>query len=139
MIWTDLNQLISENHTFCISAHVSHDADNVGSQLALYWYLKSLGKSVTIYNTDLLPKKFRFFVNSDKIESVKPSEKFDVIAVLDSSNMGRTSWDDIENCADSFINIDHHRDNSLFGTVNAVDIAAAATCQIIYRFFAENN
>ncbi len=139
MIWNDLTKLINENQTFCISSHVSHDADNVGSQLAFYWYLSSLGKDVAIYNLDELPKKFHFFKNSDKIKNVEPQGKLDVIAVLDSSNMGRTNWDGIESKANKFIDIDHHRDNSRFGTVNAVDTTAAATCQIVYRFFVEND
>ena len=137
MIWTNLQTLIAKSNSFVISSHVSHDADNIGSQLALFWYLTSLGKEVYIYNVDEVPRKFRFYKNIDKISRIEPTRKFDVLAVLDSSNIGRTGWEGAESFADSYIDIDHHRDNSLFGTVSCVDTSAAATCQIIYRFFNE--
>ncbi len=139
MIWTDLCKIVEENQTFLISSHRSQDGDCVGAQLAFYWYLSSLGKQVDIFNFDPLPKKFSFFENSDKISGELPTKKYDVLAILDASNPSRVGWDGIMESADKFINIDHHRDNSLFGTVNSVDITAAATCQIIYRFFNENN
>jgi len=116
---------------------VSHDADNIGSQLSFYWYLKSLGKDVSIYNVDEVPRKFKFYKNSDKIGNIPPTEKVDVFVMLDSSNLSRSGWDGVENCSKYVIDIDHHRDNSYFGTVSCVDIEAAATCQIIYRFFNE--
>ncbi len=48
MIYSNLFDCINQNQTFCISAHRSPDADSVGSQLAMYWYLTSIGKDVTI-------------------------------------------------------------------------------------------
>ena len=138
MIWTDLLTLIANNDSFVISSHVSHDADNIGSQLSFYWYLKSLGKRVYIYNVDEVPRKFRFYKNIDAISNVEPTEEFDVFVMLDASNLGRTGWEKANKIAKKYINIDHHRDNSLFGDVNCVDIEAAATCQIVYRFFKEN-
>ena len=137
MIWNALQKLINENNTFLISSHVSQDGDCVGSQLSFYWYLKSLGKEVTIYNTDTLPSKFTFFDNSDCIGNTPPTEHFDVLCILDASNPSRTGWDGIDSCADAIIDIDHHRDNSRFGTVSIVDETAAATCQIIYQFFTD--
>ena len=139
MIWNDLTKLISDNNSFCISSHVSHDADNVGSQLSFYWYLKSIGKDVRIYNTDILPSKFSFLTNSNLISNDEPTDNFDVLVVLDSSNISRTAWENSVDISKYIIDIDHHRDNSLFGTVNAVDTTAAATCQIIYHFFVDNS
>ncbi len=137
MIWTDLTNLITKNNSFIICSHVSHDADNIGSQLSFYWYLKSLGKDVKIFNVDEVPRKFKFYENIDKIGNVEPTEKVDVFVMLDSSNLSRSGWDGVENCSKYVIDIDHHRDNSHFGTVSCVDITAAATCQILYRFFNE--
>jgi len=139
MIWTELSNLIAESNSFLICSHVSHDADNIGSQLSFFWYLQSLGKDVEIFNVDTVPRKFQFYKNVDKISNVEPTRRFDVFAMLDSSNPARSGWDKATTIADKMIDIDHHRDNSLFGTVSCVDPTAAATCQIIYRFFKENN
>jgi phosphoesterase RecJ-like protein len=139
MIWTDLTKLIAENNSFLISSHVSHDADNIGSQLSFYWYLNSLGKEVEIFNVDDVPRKFNFYKNIDKVGNVAPTKKYDVFVMLDSSTQYRSGWDDVDACSKYMIDIDHHRDNTLFGTVSCVDTSAAATCQIVYRFFNENN
>jgi phosphoesterase RecJ-like protein len=37
------------------------------------------------------------------------------------------------------INIDHHRDNTLFGDVNIVQTNAAATAELVYHFLVHNN
>lgn len=135
MTYSSLWDCIDKNQTFCISAHQSPDADSVGSQLAMFWYLTSLGKDVTIYDSDPLPAKFSFLTNADKISSVEPTEKFDVLIVLDSSNLSRIGWDNATDFAKAIIDIDHHRDNSRFGDISIVDDTAAATCQILYELF----
>ncbi|MGM0443187.1 MAG: DHH family phosphoesterase [Fibrobacterota bacterium] len=132
-------ELAEQAHSFCISSHISQDADNIGSQLALYWYLKSLGKDVEIYNADPVPSKFSFLSGSGDITSVEPAKKFDVLVIVDSSNPSRLGWENAPKAARKIINIDHHRDNSHFGDVNIVSTDAAATCQIIARLFEENS
>jgi len=139
MIWTELSNLIAESNSFLICSHVSHDADNIGSQLSFFWYLQSLGKDVEIYNVDTVPRKFKFYTNCDKVSNIEPTRRFDVFVMLDSSNLSRSGWDKVSTIADKYIDIDHHRDNNFFGTVSCVDTTAAATCQIVYRFFKENN
>ena len=139
MIWTELNKIIAENHSFLISSHENQDGDSVGAQLALYKYLKTLKKDVSIFNKDKVPQKFHFFEDCGAISDVLPKRKFDVLALLDCSNPQRCGIENIETeFADKIINIDHHRDNPMFGDVNCVDINSAATCRILYDFFTEN-
>lgn len=134
MIWNDLQTLIKNNQSFLISSHQSLDGDCVGSQLAFAWYLKHLGKDVVIYNHDPVPAKFIFLKDSGQISPKEPSGSFDVVAILDCSNPGRLGWDGIEKLAPTIINIDHHRDNTRFGTLNIVETRAAATGELIYEF-----
>ena len=138
MIYKELIKTISKSRTFVISSHVNQDGDCIGSQLAMYWYLTSLGKTGIIYNTDKLPQKFGFLENSDKVIDEIPDQKFDMLFVLDSSNPTRTGWNECTDYAKNLIIIDHHRDNSEEGDINIVDHSAAATCEIIYRFFIHN-
>ena len=139
MIWTELNKIIAENHSFLISSHENQDGDNVGAQLAFYEYLKSLKKEAVIYNKDKIPQKYHFFEDCKIVSDTAPNRKFDVLVLLDSSNPQRCGIENIETkFAEKIINIDHHRDNSMFGSVNCIDIDSAATCKILYDFFIEN-
>jgi len=137
MAWADLINAIDANESFVISSHQSLDGDCIGSQLAFIWYLKSKGKRVACYCTDPLPQKLSFLQNSELITQNKPTEKFDVLMILDCSNIKRLGWDECESAAKTIINIDHHRDNKNFGALNIVDPTAAATGEIIFAFFRE--
>jgi phosphoesterase RecJ-like protein len=133
-----LNSAIDANDSFLISSHESLDGDCVGSQLAFLWYLKSKGKKAVCYCADPLPQKFAFLENSEFITQVKPQETFDVLMILDCSNVKRLGWDGQEAIAKMIINIDHHRDNTNFGALNFVNPAAAAAGEVIFSFFKEN-
>jgi phosphoesterase RecJ-like protein len=139
MIWNDLLKTIAKNDNFLICAHESPDGDSIGSQLAFYKYLKNIGKNAAIYNKDKPPQKFRFLPNCEVIRDVLGNEKFDVLTLMDCSNLQRPAIENINKFAPKIVNIDHHRDNMEFGDVNCVDVKSAATCRIIYEFFVENN
>jgi phosphoesterase RecJ-like protein len=138
MIWDKLNAAIDANQSFLISSHLSLDGDSVGSQLAFYWYLTSKGKEVVLYNHDPLPSKFHFLGDSEILTNKKPEKKFDVLTVLDCSNQRRLGWSGHEEIAPFVINVDHHRDNTMFGNVNIVQTNAAATAELIYHFLVHN-
>jgi bifunctional oligoribonuclease and PAP phosphatase NrnA len=138
MIWNDLHSFINDHRSFLISSHLSLDGDCVGSELAFYWYLTSLGKKAVMFNQDPVPAKFSFLRNADRIGTEKPPvDGFDALAVLDCSNLRRLGWDTAAYAAVSSVNIDHHRDNTLFAGVNIADRHASATGEIIYRFFTD--
>ncbi|MDR2728176.1 MAG: DHH family phosphoesterase, partial [Chitinispirillales bacterium] len=113
----------------------------VGSQLAFLWYLKSIGKKAECFCFDPLPQKFAFLENSGLIRTELPKEKFDVLMILDCSSVSRLGWDVENSGIGTIINIDHHRDNTNFGSgeLNFVDPAAAAAGEIIFSFFNECN
>ncbi|MFP4013280.1 MAG: DHH family phosphoesterase [Chitinispirillaceae bacterium] len=138
MIWEKLNKIIESNTSFLISSHMSQDGDCVGSQLAFYWYLQKQGKEVEIFCVDPLPDKFVFLKNSERVSHKRPDRTFDVLMILDCSNPKRLGWDGQSEIANTIINIDHHRDNTSFGEVNHIDTRAAATGEIIYSFFQDN-
>lgn len=136
MIWTELQRLVADNDSFLISSHLSLDGDCVGSQLAMRWYLGSLGKQAVVYNRDPVPGKFRFLRGWEAITSERPRRDFDVLMILDCSNPSRLGWEPREMSVRRMVNIDHHRDNTSFADVNIVDRSVAATAQLIHGFFA---
>jgi phosphoesterase RecJ-like protein len=135
MIWSELTESIAGNRSFLISSHASLDGDCIGSELAMCWYLKSLSKKAMVYNFEAVPQKFAFLRDSAILTKDRPGERFDVMMVLDCSNPKRLGWDGSEGMANCMVNIDHHRDNTNFGTINIVSSTAAATGQIIYDYF----
>jgi phosphoesterase RecJ-like protein len=135
MTWAKLRDLAEGNHRFLISSHVNPDGDSIGSQLAFYWYLRSLGKEVTVYDRDPVPTKLAFLADANVITTRPPAGPFDVFVVLDSSNPRRLGWKGVDTVAPRVINIDHHRDNTLFGDCTIVDTDAAATGELIHDFF----
>jgi bifunctional oligoribonuclease and PAP phosphatase NrnA len=136
MTWIDLRRFIEGHSSFLVSSHLSLDGDCIGSELAFHWYLMSLGKKSVVYNHDPVPAKFTFLHDSGRLSTEKPpSGGFDALVVLDCSNPARLGWDTAPYAAIPSVNIDHHRDNSHFGTVNLVDAGASATGAIIFRFF----
>lgn len=136
MTWSELTQILNANTTFLVSSHVNPDGDCIGSQLAIAWYLESLGKKVTIYDRDPVPYKFAFLKGSDKISTRKPEGPFDALVVIDASNPDRLGWEGSSSIARTIVNIDHHRDNTRFGACNIVQ-SASASGQILFWLFEE--
>jgi phosphoesterase RecJ-like protein len=133
-----LPAIVKKYQSFLISSHRNPDGDCIGSQLAMYWYLKSLGKSVTIFNADPVPEKLTFLKNASKFVCKLPKKKIDAIIILDASNPTRLGWDIATVKAPIVLNVDHHGDNTKFALTNIVDHKAAATGEILYRLFAES-
>ena len=51
---------LEEAKTICIVGHVRPDGDCIGSQLGLAMALENAGKTVTVWNEDVMPDKLRF-------------------------------------------------------------------------------
>src|SRR5947209_4880458 len=70
-----LIEKIKKAQTIVLSTHTLPDGDGIGSQLALYWALKKLGKDVRIINVDRIPKKYDFLDPSSVIEVISTLKK----------------------------------------------------------------
>ena len=51
---------VKDSRTFAIGGHMRPDGDCIGSQLAIAFALKNLGKRVTVFNQDEMPEKLAF-------------------------------------------------------------------------------
>ncbi len=133
---------IKENDNFIITSHEGPDGDNIGSVLALYYLIKSFDKKVKIILADKVPDYLSFLPNSDKIlelgelarDEREKLADYDMMMVVDSSNLDRIGEVKSIISNQTLINIDHHIDNSKFGDYNLVE-SAAATGEIIYKLF----
>ncbi len=129
--------LFEQYQTFAISTHVNPDGDAIGSELAFYQLLKKLGKTVKIYNTDLVPKKYQFLPYWKNIEDAKASKDFcpEVLVILDASSRERIGPFLSKHLipTHAVVNIDHHITAEDFGDYNIIIPTASSTAEIIYK------
>ncbi len=127
-----INDLIAASRTFIVASHIAPDGDAIGCELAIYSVLKRLGKTVKVVSEDGVPDNFAFLEGSGEI--VRSSgETADVAIVVDAAGLDRIGGvcEVVAGCAE-IVNIDHHRSNSSFGTMNLVDTTAGATAEIVF-------
>ena len=90
-MWSDVIRVINENQRFIVTTHTNPDLDALGSELALDEYLRSLGKQVSILNSDSAPRTSRFADPERRLRTFSPKrhqrkiERAEVIFVLDAS------------------------------------------------------
>ncbi|MBT8386420.1 MAG: bifunctional oligoribonuclease/PAP phosphatase NrnA [Ignavibacteria bacterium] len=142
-----LEKILTENKSFLLSTHVNPDADAIGSEIAMYFILKQLGKEVRIINHSAMPYNLRFLDPENKIEKYDKNihdvlfDKSDVIVALDFNKGDRlVSMQEVfEKSTTLKICIDHHQDagNAFNHHFNGTDYSA--TGHIIYDFIKQTN
>ncbi|MBO4742043.1 MAG: DHH family phosphoesterase [Bacteroidales bacterium] len=136
---------IASAGTVCTVCHTHPDGDALGSCAAMYHYLSSLGKKVTILLPDAQPPSLNFVLEgtrytSDAQEAAKALEQCDLLFCLDFNTFSRTEA--IEQACRAFggktVLIDHHLDPQTadfklcFSTPDV-----SSTCELMYRVLLE--
>jgi phosphoesterase RecJ-like protein len=123
-------------------AHVSPDADAIGSALAVGIALRSAGKKVSVSFGDepfVLPANLMFLPGQELL--VAPAEvsgDFEVVASFDVSAAARLGrLEDSALTAPTLIAVDHHRTYTGFGTMHLVDVGSPATAVLALRLIEE--
>jgi phosphoesterase RecJ-like protein len=126
---------LRDSERFILVTHENPDGDALGSLVAMHELLKSLGKdSVMFMAADEfpLPYEYRFF-QLEGLVSVIPDDVAErTIVFLDCGNIDRNPADVIKRDDAHILNIDHHHDNTHFGTVNHVVPEASCTAEIVW-------
>jgi len=78
-MWSEVYRLISEKQHILITTHTNPDLDALGSELALDEYLTSLGKEVSILNSDSVPRPLRFVDPNRRLRTFSPSRHQPII------------------------------------------------------------
>ncbi|MEW5758225.1 MAG: bifunctional oligoribonuclease/PAP phosphatase NrnA [Candidatus Omnitrophota bacterium] len=135
MIIDDIIQVIKKEKKFFVVSHANPEGDALGASLAIAKLIRLFKKEVMVINEDAVSQEYKFLPGSSKITSIKKNYNFDVVIVVDCSDIDRVGKIK-ENIKDRFIiNIDHHVGNSNFGDINWVNPGYAATCEMIYDIF----
>ncbi|MDD5748564.1 MAG: bifunctional oligoribonuclease/PAP phosphatase NrnA [Actinomycetota bacterium] len=130
-----IREMIEKNRYAAIVGHQYPDGDAIGSTLGLGIMLKNKGYAVDCGWPEPfeLPEKYSFLPGIENLK--KPSKiVFDgLVFAIDCANPDR--FEELSKHvlkASNLINIDHHPDNTRFGTINILRPDASATAEIIY-------
>ena len=124
-------------HKLLLTTHENPDGDALGSLLAMHWILEQLGKQSVMYMSPEefpLPWEYRAWTFDEGIVGAPPADLAErTIVFLDCGNIDRMPVDFLQRDGLHILNIDHHHDNTRFGTVNLVAPEASCTAEIVYR------
>ncbi|HUN78260.1 MAG TPA: DHH family phosphoesterase, partial [Solirubrobacteraceae bacterium] len=127
-------QRIRSDQRFVLATHENIDGDALGSLVATQGLLSALGKDSLMFlgpNEFPLPNEYSFF-ELDGLISSPPGDIAERTAIfLDCGNIDRNSAAPLRDGA-HLLNIDHHHDNTLFGSVNHVVADASCTAEIVW-------
>jgi phosphoesterase RecJ-like protein len=122
---------IRRRQRFVISSHVRPDGDAIGSQLAMAYALRHLGKQVRIVNGDRPPTPLLVFPGVPAIEVMAEiDDPGDAVIVMECGDLARTGVKGFER--GFVINIDHHPGNAMYGALNWFDLSAAACGEMVF-------
>lgn len=131
-----LEYVIQHGKQFLLVAHKRPDPDTVGANLALKYYLESLGKTVDIVCFDPFPELLRplfgdiDFYHPDQVDWTI----YSTIIAADSVDRGFHLL--TERVADDQVTvlIDHHPDITLTGDIVLIDPKYSSSSELVYLF-----
>jgi bifunctional oligoribonuclease and PAP phosphatase NrnA len=128
---------LSSASKLIVVTHENPDGDALGSLIAMQQILTALGKESLMFidKTEFpLPHEYRF-LPLDGLVSEPPDDLDErTIVFLDCGNLERNPAEAFRGAGGSLhiLNIDHHHDNTRFGTVNLVVPEASCTAEIVW-------
>ena len=127
----DIVHAIRSRQRFVLSSHSRPDGDSIGSQLAMVYALRALGKEAIAVNADPAPPPLMQFPGVPEIRIAPAVEgEFDAAIIMECSDLARTGVSGLDR---SFvINIDHHPGNTGFGQLMWFDSSAAACGEMVF-------
>ncbi len=134
---SDLDQVVDElraTDRFLLTTHEGPDGDALGSLLAMHHILGQLGKdSVMFLGAKEFPLAVEYrFLPLEEVFHEPPADVVDrTLVFLDCGNIDRMPVEFLQRDGARRLNIDHHHDNTRFGTVNLVDTGASCTAEIV--------
>jgi bifunctional oligoribonuclease and PAP phosphatase NrnA len=120
---------------FIVVSHENPDGDALGSLIAMQGILAATGKDSLMFidaSEFPLPHEYRFFALSGLVNTPPGDLEERTILFLDCGNLERNPAEAFRRPGQHIVNIDHHHDNTRFGTVNYVLPKASCTAEIVW-------
>ena len=118
-----------------VVTHENVDGDALGSLVAMQEILEALGRDSLMFidaGEFPLPQEYRFFTLSGLVQAPPEDLEERTIVFLDCGNLERNPAEAFRRPGAHIVNIDHHHDNTRFGTVNYVLPEASCTAEIVW-------
>ena len=126
-------RLLATSHSVYITVHQRPDGDALGAQLAVALILRKIGARVYMANEDPVPERYRYMPLSGRIICHNPGAlrripaRFDTALVIECATLKRAGAPGaIARRARTIVNLDHHLNNTNYGTYNIVDTSSPA-------------
>src|SRR3989344_4677238 len=127
-------ELINNSNRVLLTMHEGPDGDDLGSLLAMRYFLKQLGKEPTAIIKGDVPDNLSFLPDVNVIKQDIDHLNFDLVIFFGCNLAARTGFKQLENLKLSSISFDHHPDNQEFAIVNVVDPETSAVAELVYYF-----
>lgn len=127
---------LRQTDKFLLTTHQNPDGDALGSLLGMHQVLTALGKdSVMFMTADQFPLPYEYrHMPMDDVHREAPADVADrVLVFLDCGSIKRMPVDFALRDGARILNIDHHHDNTCFGSVNLVMPKVSCTAEIVHR------
>jgi phosphoesterase RecJ-like protein len=140
---TEQEQVVTELRgadKLLLTTHENPDGDALGSLLAMHGILTQLGKdSLMFMSPDEFPLPWEYRgLQFEGLVGLPPDDVAErTIVFLDCGNIDRMPVDFLQAEGLHILNIDHHHDNTRFGTVNLVRPEASCTAEIVWQLAKE--
>lgn len=132
---------VEKHNSFVVLSHEEPDGDAIGSQVAVALALRKLGKSAAALRLDGFPPALGFLNRDGVLETYRPERDreriagAEVVFVVDSCGYFRLGdlGPLVRESRALTINLDHHRDNEMFGDINFVRFQAGGAAELVFE------
>ncbi|MBI2080171.1 MAG: bifunctional oligoribonuclease/PAP phosphatase NrnA [candidate division NC10 bacterium] len=120
-------------HRVAVLSHVNPEADCLGAALGCTLALQEQGKAAVAYNADALPRALRFLPGAaELVRADRVPGGLDCVVVVDCSDAERTGGL-LTGVTVPVLNVDHHKTNVRFGTLNWVLPEASSAGEMVFH------
>lgn len=145
----ELSKLLESADNILLISHINPDGDAIGSQLALYQYLKAQGKTVDMISPNHLQEFLKWMHNAGQIkvyirnrkECIEVINKAGLIILIDFNQpdrLGEAEKAVLEAGAKKVI-IDHHLNPHDFSDLVISDPSMCSTAELVHELVSEMN
>jgi phosphoesterase RecJ-like protein len=125
--------LLEKYQKVLLVSHEYTDGDDLGAVLALARALEDIGKKTYKLVKGGVPDNLLFLPGQNEARETLPDlSEYEILVTLGCGNLGRPGFAQLEQWQKPILNIDHHHDTQMFGTVNVWNEDMAANCELVY-------
>jgi phosphoesterase RecJ-like protein len=127
---------LREAEKFVVVSHERPDGDALGSLIAMQELLSACGRDSLMFIDPAdfpLPGEYSFLPLPQLIDAAPDDVGERTLIFLDCGNLERNPAEAFQRPGALIVNIDHHHDNTRFGTINYVRPDASCTAEIVWE------